>query len=148
MNLRLLPAAIAVLLVSACDPGVHVGWEKDFDGRVDDQCVERALKSVSPEVTRTTYVSEGGRGGRGFPSGTEVTQFNYPDPVTHNGYSLDLALLPNGKTHFVHQWSKIGTDIPADEQAQILPLLHRANKAVATACGLSFVGSGPEVGPG
>ena len=148
MNLRLLPSAIAVLLLSACDPGVHVGWEKDFDGRVDDQCVERALKAVSPEVTRTTYVSEGGRGGRGFPSGTEVTQFYYPDPVTHNGYSLDLALLPNGKTHFVHRWTKIGTDIPADEQAQILPLLHRANNAVATACGLSFVGSKPAVGPG
>ena len=64
---------------------------EDFDGQVDDQCVERALKSVSPEITRTTYVSDGGRG---FPSGTEVTQFNYPDPVTHNGYSLDLALLP------------------------------------------------------
>ncbi|MFC7537519.1 hypothetical protein ACFQPG_09085 [Sphingomonas sp. GCM10030256] len=145
MNLPILPSAIAVLLLSACDPGVHVGWEKDFDGRVDDECVERALKTVSPEVTRTTYVSEGSRG---FPRGTVVTQFNYPDPVTHNGYSLDVALLSNGKTHLVHEWSKIGTDIPAEEQAQILPLLHRANKAVVMACGLSFMGSPPEVGPG
>jgi hypothetical protein len=145
MTIRLLPFAIAALLLSACDPGVHVGWEKDFNGRVDDQCVERALKTVSPDVSRTTYVSEGGRG---FPSGTEVTQFNYPDPVTHNGYSLDLAFLPNGKTHYVHQWGKLGTEIPEAEQAQVLPLLLRANEAVANTCGLSFAGSKPMVGPG
>jgi hypothetical protein len=145
MNPRLLPFAIAVVLLSACDYGVHVGWEHDFDGRVDDQCVERALKSVSPEVTRTAYVSDGDRG---FPSGTQVVQFNYPDPTTHNGYSLDLALLPSGKTHYVHRWSKIGTDIPPDEQAQVLPLMQRANETVGSMCALSFAGSQPKVGPG
>ena len=145
MKLRLPTFAFAVLVLSACDPGVHVGWEKDFDGRVDDQCIERALKSVSPDVKRGSYVSEGRRG---FPRGTEVTQFYYPDPVTHNGYTLDVALLPGGKTHYVHEWSKIKTDIPADEQAKVLPLLHQANEAVATMCGLSFAGSRPEVGPG
>lgn len=133
------------LLLGGCDPGVHVGWQKDFDGKVDDQCVERALRSVSPDVKRDTYVSDGARG---FPSGTEVTQFYYPDPVTHNGYTLDLALLPNGKTHYVHEWGKLGTDIPADEQAQVMPLLYRANNAVARLCGLSFAGSQPQVGPG
>ena len=145
MKVRLLTAAIAALLLTACDPGIHVGWEKDFNGRVDDQCVERALRIVSPEVSRTTYVSEGSRG---FPRGTEVTQFNYPDPVTHNSYSLDLALLANGKTHYVHQWHKIGTEISDAEQAQVLPLLLRANEAVASACGLSFAGSRPKVGKG
>jgi hypothetical protein len=145
MKARLLTSAIAALLLSACDPGVHLGWQKDFNGRVDDQCVEGALQSVSPEVSRTTYVSQGSRG---FPRGTEVTQFNYLDPVTHNGYSLDLANLTNGKTHYVHQWSKLGTEIPDAEQAQVLPLLLRANEAVASACGLSFAGSKPMVGPG
>ncbi|HEV7287524.1 hypothetical protein [Sphingomonas sp.] len=148
MNLRLLIPATAGLLVSACDPGVHVGWEKDFSGRVDSQCVEQALQTVASEVSRATYVSEGGRFARGFPRGTEVTQFNYFAPPVQYGYSLDLALLPNGKTHVVHRWSKIGTDIPHDEQTQVLPLLLRANKALETACGLEFAGSEPEVGPG
>jgi hypothetical protein len=137
--------SISVLLLGGCDPGVHIGWEKDFDGRIDDQCVERALKSVSPEVKRGSYVSEGSRG---FPSGTTVTQFYYPDPVTHNAYMLDLAYLPNGKTHYVHDWSKLGTEIPAEEQAQVLPLLYKANNAVGRLCGLSFAGSQPQVGPG
>ncbi len=145
MSLRLPPLIFSALLLSACDPGVHVGWERDFDGPVDKECVRQALTSVSPEVTRDTYVSEGHRG---FPSGTEVTQFNYPDPVTHNSYSLDLALLPSGKTHYVHRWTKIGTEIPPDEQAQILPILRRANEAIASLCGLSFTGSEPEIGPG
>jgi len=136
--------ALALLpLLAGCDPGVHVGWEKDFDRRIDDHCVERALKSVSTEVTRDTYVSDGFRG---FPRGTEVTQFYYPDPITNNGYTLDLAMLPSGRTHYVHEWGKLGTSIPAEEQAEVLPLLNRANDAVARACGLSFEGSKPEVG--
>ncbi len=114
-------------------------------GGVDDQCVERALQSVSPKVSRTYYNS---RGDRGFPSGTEVTQFNYPDPVTHNDYSLDLAILANGKTHYVHRWTKIGTEIPDAEQAKVFPLLLQANEAVESACGLPFAGSKPTVGPG
>jgi len=133
-----LPLALfcVLLTVGGCDRDVDLGWEKDFDGRVDDQCVERALKTVSPNVTRDTYVSEGARG---FPSGTEVTHFYYPDPGTHNGYTLDLARLPNGKTHYFHTWGKLGTKIPSDEQAQVEPMLYRrANNAVARLCDLSF----------
>jgi hypothetical protein len=137
--------SVMCMLLGGCDPGVHLGWQKDFDGKVDDDCVERALRSVSPDVKRDVYVSEGGRG---FPRGTEVTQFYYPDSITHNGYTLELALLPNGKTHYVHEWGKLGTEIPAEEQGQVLPLLYRANNAVARFCGLSFAGSQPEVGPG
>ena len=134
-----------IILLSACDPGVHVGWQTDFEGLVDDRCIERALRSVSPDVKRSTYVSDGSRG---FPSGTEVTQFYYPDPITHYGYMFDLAHLPNGKTHYIHEWRKLGNDIPADEQAQVLPLLFRANAAISRLCGLPFNGSKPEVGPG
>jgi hypothetical protein len=144
VKLSFAPFCVSLMLLSACDPGVHVGWEQDFDGRVDDQCIERALRSVAPEVKRDTYVSEGSRG---FPKGTKVTQFFYPDAAT-NGYNLDLALLPNGKTHFVHEWSKLGTDIPSDEQAQVLPLLYKANSAISRLCGLSFAGSQPKIGPG
>ena len=132
-------------MLTSCDPGVHLGWEKDFDGRVDDQCVERALRSVVPDVTRSSYASEGTNG---FPRGTMVTQFYYPDPVLHYGYSLDLAFLPNGKTHYVHQWGKLGTDIPPDELAKVLPLLQRTNEAVAKQCGLSVADTQPAVGPG
>lgn len=145
MNHRFSTCAVASLLLSGCDPGVHVGWEKDFDGSLDDQCIERALKTVAPDVKRGSYVSEGSRG---FPRGTEVTQFHYPDPITHNNYSVDIALLPSGETHYVHEWRKLGTDIPPNEQAQVLPLLHRANEAISRMCGLSFAGSRPEVGPG
>src|SRR4051812_24331679 len=136
---------LLLLLLGSCDPGVHVGWEKDFDGKVDDQCVERALKSASPDVKRDTYVSDGARG---FPLRTEATQFYYPDPITHNTYTLDLALLPNGKTHYVHDWGKLGTETPAEERAQVVPLLNRANNAVARQCGLSFAGTQPQVGSG
>lgn len=127
------------------ETGGNVGCRTSQDGRVNDRCVERALRAVSPDVTRTGYISDGARG---FPSGTNVIQFYYPDPVTHNGYMLDLALLPNGKTHYVHEWGKLGTDIRVDEQAQVLPLLVRANSEVARLCGLSFAGSTPRVGPG
>jgi hypothetical protein len=133
------------LLLGGCDPGVHLGWQKDFDGKIDDQCIERALRSVSPDVKRGTYISEGAQG---FPRGTEVTQFSYPDYVTYYSYDLELALLPNGKTHLVHEWRKLGTDIPADEQAKVLPVLHEANEAIAELCGVSFAGSQPKVGPG
>jgi hypothetical protein len=145
VRLSFVPFSICLVLLSACDPGVHFGWEKDFDGRVEDRCIERALRSVSPGVKRDTYVSAGSRG---FPNGIEVTQFYYPDPVNHQAYMLDLALLPNGKTHFVQEFSKLGTDIPADEQAQVSPLLYRANDAISRLCGLSFAGSQPKVGPG
>ena len=129
---------LALFALAGCDPGVRMGWTKDFDGPVDTRCIENALRTVSPDVKRDTYVSEGGRG---FPAGTNVTQFYYPDPVTYNSYMLDIAPLPNGKTHFVHIWTKLGTDVPPNERAQVLPLLERANNAVARICGLSFEGT-------
>lgn len=146
MGLTRRTCLFGVLLLGACgDPGAYLRWQKDFDSRLDDHCIERALRSVSPDVTRNTYVSNGARG---FPAGTEVTQFYYPDPITFHGYTLDLALLQGGKTHLVHEWSKVGTNIPAQEQAQILPLMNRANEALAQTCDLSFKGSQPEVGTG
>ena len=145
MKLRALCIAVPLFLLSSCDPGVDFGYAQDFAQPIDEQCVERALRSVAPEVKRDSYVSEGARG---FPRGTEVTQFFYPDPIFYYGYSLDIARLPNGKTHYVHVWSKLGTDVPAEERAKVLLLLNRANSAVARQCGLSFVGSQPEIGRG
>jgi hypothetical protein len=40
-----------------CDPGVHVAWERDFDSAINGDCVEQALRTVAPDVTRTTYVA-------------------------------------------------------------------------------------------
>ncbi|QIL02761.1 hypothetical protein G7078_08185 [Sphingomonas sinipercae] len=136
-----------MLLLGGCDSGVRLGWQKDFANIVDDQCVERALRSVSADVKRSTYTVEGG--GRRFPRGAQVTQFYYDNAVTpHGSYTLDLGLLPNGKTRLVHDWAKLGKEIPADERAQVMPLLHRANNALARLCNLSFAGSQLEVGPG
>lgn len=144
--LRLLFAACTATL-AGCDPGVHVAWEQDFEGAVSADCVERALRTVSPDVTRSTYV-DNGIGPRGFGEGITVTQFNYSDPTFAGSYALDMARLPNGKTRYWHQWGKIGTDIPDEEQAKVLPLLNRANQAVAQRCGLSFTETGPREGDG
>lgn len=133
--------------LAGCDPGVHVAWEKDFDSAIDPDCVEQALRMVAPDVTRTAYVDDG-HSTRGFTQGVTVTQFNYRDPAFIGYYSLDIARLPNGKTHYWHGWGKLGTDVPPDEQAKIVPLLNRANHTVALRCGLSFAGTGPREGAG
>jgi hypothetical protein len=72
-----------------------------------------------------------------------VTQFNYSDPTSLGWYSLDVARLRNGETHYWHGWGKLGTNVPDDEEAKVLPLLNRANQAVAEHCGLSFAGIAP-----
>ena len=141
----LLIACAAAL--TGCDPAVHVAWEKDFDGAIDPACVESALRTVTPDVTRTTYVDDG-NGMRGFGRGITVTQFGYSDPSLIGYYTLDVARLPNGKTHYWHGWSTGGTDVPADEQAKVVPLLNRANQAVAQRCGLSFAGTSAREGAG
>ena len=130
------------------DPGVHIAWEKDFTRPISSDCVEDALRTVAADVRRTSYVSDGGRFSRGFDRGTTVTQFNYSDPTSLGGYSLDVGASPNGLTHYWHGWSKIGTDVSDEEKAQVVPLLNRANEAVARRCDLSFTGSRPQQGDG
>lgn len=141
-------ARLAIFCVSAaalagCDPGVHVAWEKDFDQPIDPDCIESALRTVAPDVTRTSWVDPD-RETLGFPAGTVVTQFNYSDPNFIGGYQLNVAPLANGKTHYEHEWGKLGTDIPPEEAAKVLPLLNKANAAVARACHLSFTGTSPK----
>lgn len=140
-------AALVFLNMPFGDPGVHVAWEEDFASPVESDCIEEALRSVTEGVRRTSYVSSG-TSPRGFDSGVTVTQFNYPDPTLIGGYSLDIGRLPNGVTHYWHEWGKIGTDITEAEKAQVIPLLNRANDAVARHCGLSFSDSGPREGEG
>lgn len=144
MRLSLCPLLVLIFLAAACDPGVQFGWEKDFERDIDGDCIEEALKTISSDVLRSRYVSGGGRG---FPKGTEVIQFSYPGPRPGH-YILELGLLPNGKTRYVHAWSKLGTKIPTEEQAGVAPLLYEANNAVARLCSLTFSGTQPAVGPG
>jgi hypothetical protein len=136
-----------LLALGGCDPGVHIAWKKDFERPVDADCIERSLRAVAPDVRRTSYVSDG-LGARGFPNGTEVTQFNYSDPTLIGHYSLDVATLPDGRTRYWHGWGKLGTDVPDEEQAKVAPLLNGANQAVARNCGLSFEEAGPREGDG
>jgi hypothetical protein len=151
VNIRSLAArAVLAGLVAAlagCDPGIHVAWEKDFNGTVDYDCIENALRAVAPDVRRGSYQSDG-NGPRGFERGITVTQFNYSDPSLLGGYTLDIAVQPNGSTHYWHEWGKIGTQIPADEQHRVVPLLVRANRSVEQRCGLSFSGTVPKIGDG
>ena len=135
------------LTLGGCDPGVHIAWKEDFEQPVDADCIERSLRVVAPDVSHTSYVSDG-LGSRGFPNGTEVTQFNYSDPTLIGDYSLDVATLPNGKTRYWHGWGKLGTDVADEEQVKVAPLLNRANQSVARNCGLSFKEAGPREGDG
>jgi len=136
---------VAAIGLGACDPGVHIAWQKQFNKQVDPTCIASALKSVSFKVDRGTYISGGGRG---FPKGTQVTQFGYSAGADRDYYNVDIAPVAGGKTNYWHGWSKIGTSIPPDERARILPPLYRANRAVAAACGLSFDDVIPEQGDG
>lgn len=137
--------SVTATVLSACDPGVHIAWQKRFGHQVKPSCVASALESVSPQVHRSTYLSAGDRG---FPNGVQVTQFGYGDPSGGGDYNIDIATVAVGKTNYWHGWSKLGTSIPPDERAKILPLLYRANRAVAAACGLSFDDVLPEQGDG
>jgi hypothetical protein len=141
---RLAGLPLLGLLIMGCDPGVHIAWEKDFDGSIDYDCIESALRSVAPDVTRRTWAGEA----RGFPGGIEVTQFDYRDPAMLGHYSLQVAMIANRKTRYVHEWTKLGTEVPPEEEQQVLPLLNRANAAVARQCGLSFSGVRPKEGAG
>ena len=137
MKIRSLAARVVlaglIAGLAGCDPGVHVAWEKDFSGTVDYDCIEKALRAVAPDVRRGSYQSDG-YGPRGFERGITVTQFNYSDPSFLGGYTLDIAVQTNGKTHYWHEWGKIGTKIPPDEQRRIVPLLVRANRSVERRC--------------
>lgn len=133
--------------LAGCDPGVHVAWEKDFRGKVDYDCIEEALRAVAPDVSRGSYRLDGD-GPRGFARGITVTQFIYSDPSSSGGYTLDVAMQPNGTTHYRHEWGKVGTKIPADQQRRIMPLLMRANRSVQQRCRLSFYGTVPTIGDG
>ena len=126
------------------DPGVHIAWEKDFSRPISSDCVEDAVRTVADDVRRTSYFSDGGRFSRGFDRGVTVIQINYSDPTLLGGYSLDLGTSPNGQTHYWHGWSKIGTDVSEEEEAKVVPLLNRANEAVARLCGLSFADTSPQ----
>jgi hypothetical protein len=121
--------------------------KRDFDRASETNCVEQALQTVVPDVTRTTYIDDG-TGTGGFGRRTTVTQFNYSDPTLIGRYSPDIARLPNGKTHYWHGWGKLGTDVADDEQAKDVSLLNRANQAVAHRCGRSFAGASPCGGAG
>ncbi|WP_349806698.1 hypothetical protein [Sphingomonas sp. ASV193] len=142
-----LAIGILGLCVGACDPGVHLGWEKDFSGKVDFECIQSALKKVAPDVTRTSW-SDPNNDEDGFPRGTQVTQFNYSDPSAKGSYQLNVARLPNGLTHYQHKWGKLGTKIPAEEQKLVLPLLYKTNASVSRECGLNFDDVMPTIGDG
>ncbi len=151
VDLRPLAArgVIAALIagLAGCDPGVHVAWETDFSGAVDYDCIEKALRAVAPDVNRGSYQSDG-NGSRGFTRGVIVTQFGYSDASLLGYYTLDVAVQPNGRTHYWHGWGKIGTQIPVEEQRHVVPLLVRANRSVEQRCGLSFFGTAPSIGDG
>jgi len=140
-------ALISLLLVSApfalagCNRVVSIAWEKDFERPIDAACIERGLRNVAPDVKRNSYVSDGS-GRRGHPNGAEVTQFNYSDPTSVGRFSLELAMLPGGKTRYWHGWEKLGSGLSDEARAKVAPLLNRANQAVARGCGFSF-----EAGP-
>lgn len=136
-------AFLLLPLLLACSAVSHFGWERDF-ARLDDRCVEAALRSVAPTVKRNSYLSNGDRG---VPDGAQVTQFYYSDPASNLFYTLDLAPFPNGRTRYIHEFSTIG-EISAEKQSEVLPMLRKTNRAVARSCGLSFADSDPELGAG
>ena len=148
---RLLAVVMTTLSLASCymgDPGMHVAYQKDFRGRVDFTCIEAALRDVVPDVRRGTYYQTDENGPRGFARATVVTQFGYRDPSRRGYYSLDVVTQPDGITHYWHGWGKVGTEVSEEEQRSILPLLTRANRAVAQRCSLSFAGTVPVVGDG
>jgi hypothetical protein len=134
-----------MFLLAACDPGVRIAWEKDFSGPVSINCIEGVLHVVAPNTSKRTYVSEGERG---FPAGTVVTQFSYSNSERLGTYNLDVAKLPNGTTHYYHEWAKLGTRIEDDERSRVFPLLKRANDEISRRCDLSFSGIELQEGPG
>lgn len=134
-----------LLLLAACDPGVRIAWEKTFNGPVSMSCVEGTLRAVAPDTSRRNYVSEGERG---FPAGVVVTQFSYSNSERLGTYNLDIAKLPDGATHYYHEWAKLGTRIEETDRLKAVPLLNLANSEISQRCGLSFSGSELKEGPG
>jgi hypothetical protein len=147
---QLSAAIITALTLTGCQkdsPSVHVAYERTFSGKVDNKCVESALRALVPDVRRRTYQADGS-GPSGFKHGTVITRFDYVDPSRRGAYSLDVATQSGGVTHYWHAWKKTGTKVSADDQAAILPLLTQANQSVGRRCGLSFIGASPLIGDG
>jgi hypothetical protein len=148
--LRLSFAVGVAITLAGCqkdNPAVHVAYERSFSGKVDENCIELALRKVVQDVRRSTYQADG-KGPRGFKRGTIVTQLTYKDPSRRGKYSLDVATQAGSVTHYWHAWGKNGTKVLAEDQNAILPLLTQVNQSIGRRCGLSFIGASPLIGDG
>ena len=136
--LKLLAAMLFLTGLSACEPSYSVSWSRDFDRPIDVSCISGALKSVAETVSQGSYVSDGARG---FPKGTKVTQFGYPDPQGEGHFDYDIGKIDASRTRIHHSFDKVGNR-PSDEYLQkSTALLMRNNDRVAAMCNLKFLPS-------
>ena len=114
--------------IAGCDPYTNLEWQTEFDGKLDESCIEVALKSVAPDVNRIRSTS------KNFPPGAQVTYYVYSE----DHHEIQLVALPDGMTRYSNKWGKVAAD--AGEIARASALLESANSVVANRCGLPLAG--------
>lgn len=125
----------ALTLLVGCEPEYSLYWTKRFSRSIDTRCVETALRSLDPNLTKSEYVSDGARG---FPSGTSVTQLGYKDPRHLGYYNVDVAILADGSMQYYHGWDKMGNRPDERALAAINDVLRKNNQIISIRCNLEF----------
>lgn len=129
-------AVVATMpLLSACEPERGIRATRDFDHEVDVACVERALQTRFPDVSRYDYVDDGYGT---FPKGTEVAQFAYHRSDDRTGVSwVEVGDTEKG-TRLAHSFTGLGPEIPQEHFPEALSKMRQANAALASECQLEL----------
>jgi hypothetical protein len=121
----------ALSLLAACEPARGIRAARDFAYEADVTCVERALQSHFPDVSRYNYVDDGYGT---FPKSTSVTQFTYHRGKDGSGVSwVELGDTDEG-TRVAHSFTDLGSEIPQDSFPEALLKMRAANAALASEC--------------
>lgn len=128
-------AVAALSLLSACEPerGIRATRDFAFDANVD--CIERALQSQFPKVSRYDYIDDGYGP---FPKNTSVAQITYHRGEDGRGVSqVEVGNTDKG-TRLAHSFTDLGSEIPQEHFPEALAKMRKANAALASECQLDL----------
>jgi len=130
MNHFPIACAGIVLMLSGCEPERGIRADRDFSTAVSVDCINHALVETFGKIERWDYVSDGHL----FPKGTEVAQFAYYSLPDGAGWATIKVGFTEQGTRVVHDFTRIGTELPQSVFPPALKAIGRANRAVEQSC--------------
>ena len=122
-------------LLSACDPEVQIGWYQDFDKSIDPICVKGVLTTIDPKVSQ--HGPNKNDGISYYPSESIITSFIYLQ--ASNADYIGIGQLSDGRTRYVHTWSRIGTSMTSQERNRETKRMDRVDQIIGMKCGFQIV---------